>query len=498
MFQRPIFFNEQWRSFPWLIGLLGILFALAAGWLIGTLGMLGAIATVGLPVALIAVISILLEPKIGLLTYITLSFIIGFTRFIPGETPLGLSLDGVLILTVLSVFLNGKRMNWKRLKSPVFYLLTAWLFYTILQYFNPEVPNHEAWFYKIRSFSLNWFFLVLITLVLPITRSEIWWLVKLWLFWSFVGTLWAFKQQYIGIAEAEARWLAEGAAKTHVLWGQLRCFSFYSDASQYGGEMAGVTLVCLVLMAAEKSGLRRMVYLVLTLVLFWGYALSGTRSALFVLIAGYPAYLFLRRNVAVMIRGAAIAAPLMAILLFTHIGDSVYQIYRIRTALHPTEDASFMVRMENQKLLKNYMKDLPFGAGLGTSGAMGARFSPNHGAAQIPPDSWYVELWIETGVVGVAIYLLMLAGIIGIGIIKIWQLKDPWLITIMIALLAEFIGISVMSYSNPTLGQFPTSTILAITSVLFTTCKRWDVSTEEASAKADTRLSRFTRNYGTV
>lgn len=476
MLDRITLNDWQWRDKGWVYGLLGTLIALVAGWLIGTQGMLGAVMTVGLPLAVLIVGAVLMEPKIGLFLYINLSFLIGFTRFVQTEAPIGLSLDAVLMLTLLSTFLNGKRMNWKRLRTPIFYVMVVWLFYTILEFFNPEVPNREAWFYKARSFSLNWFYIIIIVLVVPITRDEIRGLIKLWLFWSFLGALWAFKQQYIGLAPAEIKWLVEGAAKTHILWGQLRCFSFYSDASQFGAEMAGVTLVCLILMADEKSRLRWGFYIVLALVLFWGYALSGTRSALFVLIGGFPAYLVLRRDLGLMLKGVAVAAPIMAILMFTHIGDSVYQIYRIRTALSPTQDASFMVRMENQKILKSYMADLPFGAGLGTSGGMGARFSPDHGAAQIPPDSWYVELWIETGVVGVVLYLLMLASIIGYGTYKVWRLKDPWLTTVMLAFLAEFIGISVMSYSNPTLGQFPTSTILAITSVLFTTCNRWDIA----------------------
>ena len=468
------------RDNRWPYGAV-VVIAVAAGWLIGTWGMTGGLLAVGVPVAVVLLVSILLEPKIGLLVYINLSFVIGFTRFIEGDSPLGLSLDGVLLLTMFGVLLNGKRMNWKRLRSPVFYLLAFWLFFTILEYFNPEVPNPEAWFYKVRSVSLNWFFLVIILLVMPISRSDIRWLLRLWVFWSCLAALWAFKQHYIGLANAEIRWLAEGAAKTHVLWGQLRCFSFYSDASQFGAEMAGLTLICLVFFFEKKSPLLRVGLLLLALLFFWGFALSGTRSALFVLLGGYGAYLLLRRNAVMMIRGALIATPLLAILLFTHLGDSNYQIFRIRSALRPTEDASFMVRLDNQQLIRAYMQNLPFGAGLGTSGAMGARFSPGHGAAQYPPDSWYVELWIETGIIGVLLYLLMLAILIGLGTRKIWRLKDPWLTIVMTAFLAEFAGICVMCYSNATLGQFPTSTILAITSVLFTTCERWDVDPNTAT-----------------
>jgi putative inorganic carbon (hco3(-)) transporter len=75
----------------------------------------------------------------------------------------------------------------------------------------------------------------------------------------------------------------------------------------------------------------------------------------------------------------------------------------------------------------------------------------------------------------------MLVSIMGYGTLKIWQIKDPWLRKIMIAFLAEFVGICLMSYSNPTLGQFPTSTVLFIGCVLFTTGERWDKPADTTS-----------------
>jgi putative inorganic carbon (HCO3(-)) transporter len=453
--------------------------------MIGTWGTISGLLIVGVPIALTVLISILVKPKLGLLIYINLGFFLGFSRFIPVELPMGLALDGVIMLTLLSVILNARQMNWQRLHHPVFYMLTVWLFYTILEYFNPEAPYQPAWFFHARFFSLNWFYIAIIILVMPITRADLRVFMKIWLGWSLFACFWAFKQQYIGVAEAEAIWLAQGAAKTHILWGQLRSFSFYSDASQFGAEMAGVTLVCIILLIEEKNVLRKGIFLALVLLFFWGFAVSGTRSALFVLIGGYGAYLVLRRNVRLLLAGVAAVIPIMVILLFTSIGDSNYQILRIRSALHPSQDASFLVRLENQAKLKAYLKDLPFGAGIGTSGDMGARFSPNHPASIIPPDSWYVEIWIETGVVGLTLYLLMLAGIIALGAYKVWQVKDPWLSKLMIALLAEFIGIIVMSYSNPTIGQFPTSTILFISSILFTTCERWDTVKTNAARVAN-------------
>ena len=468
---------EHWRYSRHLFTVLGILLALLAGWLIGSWGVFGALITVGVPVALLAGIGILLEPRLGLLLYVNFSFLIGFSRFLPGELALGTALDGLLVLTLLSTFLNGRRMNWQQLRRPAFWILIVWLSFTILEYFNPEHPFPPAWFYHARSFSLSWFLLAIIVSVNPIKKSDIRIFCTQWLVWSFLAALWGFKQQYIGLESAELRWLAAGAEKQHILWGQLRSFSFYSDAGQFGSEMAGVTLVCIILLFETKSWLYRILYTGLAIVFFWGFAISGTRGALFVILAGFPAYFVLKRSPVHIMRGLMVAIPIFCFLMFTHIGDSVYQIWRIRSALHPTKDASFIVRLENQQKLKNFLKDKPFGAGIGTSSGAGQRFSPDYFAAQIPTDSWYVQIWIETGFVGLTLYLLMLFSLILIGTIKIWQLKDPWLTTIMIVLLAEFAGICVVSYTNPILGQFPTSSILFISSFLFTTCDRWDTPT---------------------
>jgi putative inorganic carbon (HCO3(-)) transporter len=476
LLNRPHYIANPWRENPLFFGTLGLLTAALAGWLVGNWGALGGGMMIVAPVGLCLAVSILIQPKIGLLLYLTLSFLIGFNRFLPPALPLGTGLDALLVLSLVGTFLNGKRMNWQQLKQPVFWLLVCWLAYTLLEYFNPEAPHPPAWFYNVRSFSLSWFLIAIIVLVNPISRNDIRLYIFIWLTWSFLGALWGFKQQYIGLESAERAWLAEGGELTHILWGQLRSFSFYTDAGQFGSEMAGVSLLCLIFFFESKNLFQQVAFLLLAIIIFWGFAVSGTRGALFVILVGYPTYLFLSRNVLNLLRGVLVAIPILALLLFTSIGDSNYQIYRIRSAMHPTEDASFLVRLENQQKLRTFLQDKPFGAGIGTSSAAGARFSPNHFAAQIPTDSWYVQLWIETGLVGLGLYLFVLAGILIIGTRKIWQLNDPTLSTLMIALLAEFVGIAVVSYTNPILGQFPTSTIIFINTILITTCNRWDTS----------------------
>ncbi|WP_128547085.1 O-antigen ligase family protein [Larkinella soli] len=464
----------------WFYSLLGVLAALGSGFLIGKFGLVASVAVVVLPVALALVLGVLIEPRLGLLIYVQLSFLIGFTRLLPVDAPVGIAIDAIVGLTLMSTFLNGKRMQWERLKKPAFFLILIWFIYNVLELFNPEAPYRPAWFLHIRSFSWNWLLVAIIVLVNPIQRKDIKILVNSWLFWSVLAAFWAFKQQYVGLTAGEQAWLDNGNAKTHVLFGQLRSFSFYSDAAQFGAEMAGVTLVSIIRIFEEKNWLSKALFFVLALVFFWGYAVSGTRSALFVLLAGFPFYLLLKRDFVKLLIGVCAALPLLFLLMYTSVGSSNYQVQRMRSAVTPMNDPSFLLRLENQRKIAAHLERLPFGAGIGTSADGGARFSPWHWAAQIAPDSWYVELWMETGRVGLTLYLCMLAAFIGVGAYHVLRLKDPWLVKIMFAFLAEFFGIAVMGYSNPVLGQFPTSSLIYIASILFTTCYRWDCRPDAA------------------
>lgn len=81
-------------------------------------------------------------------------------------------------------------------------------------------------------------------------------------------------------------------------------------------------------------------------------------------------------------------------------------IRRMRTTFRPTEDASFNVRLDNQKLAE-YLRERPFGEGLGLGGVEAKRFA-ERATTLIPHDSTYVKIWMETGIVGLTLYLGLL------------------------------------------------------------------------------------------
>ena len=155
-----------------------------------------------------------------------------------------------------------------------------------------------------------------------------------------------------------------------------------------------------------------------------------------------------------------LAGGAFCFLKYTHIGSGVYAIHRMRSAFDP-DDPSFQVRLENQRLFRDYLKTRPFGGGVGTTGAFGLRFYPGTFLAEIPTDSGYVQIWAECGIVGLSLYLFMWLWIVFKSISIIWyKLKDPWMKNTMTAFICGIAGMLVANYGNAVITQIPSSFVI--------------------------------------
>lgn len=115
----------------------------------------------------------------------------------------------------------------------------------------------------------------------------------------------------------------------------------------------------------------------------------------------------------------------------------------------------------NQAKLRELMADKPFGAGLGHGGGKAKTFAPDAPLSQIPTDSWFVMVWVETGVVGILLHIGILLYILARGAyLVIFKLRNTQLRGFTAALTAGISGIVVMAYANEILGQIPTGAIL--------------------------------------
>ena len=447
--------------------------ALALGYVIATTGIMGAGALLALPFGVVYVVLLSKNPRLGLYTVMYIGFTSnGIGRY--SDAPLGLSIDIVLLLTLIVTLSKLPKRNYKYLKNPFVWGIAVWTVFTILEVANPESRSMAAWFYAVRGTSLYMIQLIILTILLMNDKKSLETFLRIWIIWSIFAALWSLKQVYIGLNAAEKAWMAAGAYKTHMLFGKLRAFSFYSDAGQFGAAMGHVLLVCIILALGPFSIKRRLLLWGLCILFFWAMAISGTRGAMFVPLSGIMVYLFLSKNFKILSVGVIVVSLLFCLLKFTNIGSGNYQIQRMRSGLNPN-DPSLQVRLNNQAKLKVYLASRPLGGGIGASGYWGLRFSPNSFLAQTPTDSWYVKIWADTGIVGLYLHIAMLLVFVATGGFLIFKMKnDKKLRQISAALFAGFVGVAFASYGNSIIGQTPSSVVVFMSIGFIWLLYRWD------------------------
>jgi hypothetical protein len=129
----------------------------------------------------------------------------------------------------------------------------------------------------------------------------------------------------------------------------------------------------------------------------------------------------------------------------------------MRTAFNPDKDPSYLLRKQNQQILKDYLDSRPFGGGLGSMDG-GQEHSILH---KIPYDSGYVLTWGDQGIVGVILYIAMYLYFLAMGTYKVWfVIKNEWLRGVLIAMIAGIGGDMIAHYGNPVMMQHPTLLVL--------------------------------------
>lgn len=462
-----------------------IALAMGIGFMVAKNGLGLAGILVALPFILAFIYVVFKNPKNGLFfTFHVGFFVNGLNRFLPPDIPFGLAIDFILALSLIASFFAASKQQAARINCIPFYASLVWFFYFLFEIINPEAPNKEAWFYAGRGLAMYGLMFVPLALMFLNGMEDLNKFIKIWLWWSLIAALYGFKMNIFGVNEGEAKWLEDGGKVTHMIQGRLRIFSFYSEAGQFGAAMAHTALVCLILLIGPYQRKEKTFYAVIMACTFWGFALSGSRGPLFVLVAGFFLYLILIKNFKALTVGAVIGGILFGLLKFTTIGNNNYQIYRMRTALDPN-DASLQVRLENQKKLRAYLASRPIGAGIGTGGSWGQRFYKGRWLSDVALDSWYVRVWVETGIIGLSLHIIHLLLIVVIGAYNVFRIRDPDLRQKIMALTCGFFGIVVASYGNQILGQLPTGAVMYICMAVLWSAKRWDDEIMEQKALSE-------------
>ncbi len=409
---------------------------------------------------------VFVSPRIAIIgLFISNYFILGVPRYVPNlPIPLGMLVDLQLIIIFVALFFKSffEKVPWKNAKSDLFLLSVIWFAWVLFQLVNPFAIARVAWFYSMRSIGLYFLLMVPAVLILFRRYNDLQLFFKIWAILSIIGAIKGIIQKNIGLDPFEDAWLQGPDRITHVLHGKIRYFSFFSDAGQYGASMGHSGVVFAILAYGLKDNRRlKILYTVASVLSLYGMMISGTRGAMFVPVMGLFLFIILQRNVKVLVAGLIMGFSIIFFFKFTSIGQSNYTIARMRTAFNPGEDASMQVRLQNQRYLRQVMRAYPIGGGIGATGPIAEKVAPNHPISKTPPDSWFVKVWMENGIVGLSLHLFILLYIVfKASYLIMFKLKDPWVKTQLTGLVSGLFGILVASYGNGVLGQMPTVIIV--------------------------------------
>ena len=448
--------SSRWLLPTALVGALGI------GWLAGKAGPVVPALLVAVPLLAFFIVLVFNIPRAGFVAFIVYCFLLAaLVKHVP-DIPFGLGMEILLLITWLATaFHQSAEFNWDRLRNSLCLLALIWFLINILELGNPAGASPVGWFYEMRSTTLSWFLTAPLGFLVFYKARDLRLFLFLIIGLSVLGTLYGIKQDLLGVDAMEQWWLDQGAYKTHVIWGKLRIFSFFSEAAQFGASQAHIGVVCLILALGPYAWWKRLLLAACALLLFYGMLISGTRGALFVLVVGVFVYLVLSKQVKVLVLGAVLAIGAFGILKYTYIGNGNANIVRLRSSVNP-EDPSFQERLKNQAKLSNYLSTRPFGGGVGSIGMWGLKYNEGSFLASVPPDSYYVKVWAEYGIVGFLIWFGMMAYIQGRCCGIVWNIRDPELRQKLLALTAGSAGILVCSYGNEVMNQMPSAMIVYI------------------------------------
>lgn len=422
-------------------------------------GYLGPLSVIALAVLGVFIVNAFKNPRIAFWVYFGYCFVLGFLVKSFLNIPVGLAMEGILMLTWTSILINQKKFDWHKLKNEHVWLSVVWFAISFLQILNPNGGSIIGWFNELRFTALSWVLIAPLVFLLFNSKTDLNRFIAFILFFSCIATLYGMKQLYLGVTSGEQQWLDAGNNVTHILGGKLRVFSMYSDAGQFGASQAIMAVIAFTLATGPFGTVKKIIFSLITLFMLYGMAISGTRGALFALFSGLFVALLLSKNFKVLIIGSLFALGGIGILKYTRIGNGVFQIVRLRSALNP-DDASFNVRIENQKKIKYLIKDMPFGAGLGMSGMNGTTYNADKPIANVQPDSYWVKVWVMYGIVGLMIWFAINSYIIGKCSGIAWKIKDPKLRTKIVALTAGTVACFICSYGNEVMNGLPSSVIL--------------------------------------
>jgi len=430
----------------------------------------------------------------GILFLFAINYFIPF-KLINWHLPVSLIDEAIeLLLIAVAVIDIRQTPHFERALNIMLFALSIWFGLCFIEIFNDTCGlgiNFGAWFSGARIMALQLLWIILIFSIYISSPKILMNYLRLWAVLSLFSAFWTWKMIHIGLTPEENAFLNGAGRSTHLLQAGtlIRYWSTFTDAANYGCNAAASATAFLILSITSKIKIDRVFFFLTSAAVIWGMFQSGTRTAIFCLIFGAVVFLFLSKSVRILVPSAIVLGIFLIILIFTNIGNGNQQIRRMRSAFNK-KDASANVRDINKAAIAKYMKDAPWGIGIGIHSENIPAWNKYKILSGIPPDSEYVYIWVRTGPIGVGIFaccmIIMLAGA---SYIVLFRLKNKSLVGIGASLCSAFAAIQLGGYANQVLYQYPNGLIfyggLAIVYVLPYIEKEWDIYENERLTKQE-------------
>ena len=381
----------------------------------------------------------------------------GFPTF---GIPMSLPNEMLQILLLGIAIIDARQTpHFERCGNLMLLSLVIWCSFCTIEILNDTCGlgiNVGAWYAGARMMAFQLLYIFLVFSIYISSPEILRKYIIVWALLSIFSAIWTWKQQNIGMTAAEQRFMNGPGSTTHILQAGtlIRYFSTFSDAANYGCNAAATAVAFIIFGITTRIKKDRWFFLIVAALVIKSMFASGTRTAIFCVFAGIMVYVILSKSFKIAIPAMIFGLFAFSILAFTDIGQGNQQIRRMRSAFNKN-DASSNVRTINQETMRKYMREAPWGIGLG----MGDNVPKNNKywlMSRIPPDSEYIYIWLRTGRVGITIFiittLIMLGGAC---FVVMFRLKSPSLVGIGGGFCCAFVAIQLGGYGNQVLMQFP-------------------------------------------
>ena len=447
--------------FPeWLVWLIVIILTLLIAIASSYGGFLVPVLIVIMVFAIPLVLSILVNRDIGVYLMVVIAFFLNVLSWNFQGIPFGIMIDLFIMLMMLSlIYKCYLQKEWSVFKTPISGIVLTWGLYNLLQLFNPEASSRVAWFYVMRP-ALGYLMMYFLTSSILVSYQAV---TRFLGFFVLIATLdgfWGIYQSFFGYLPYEMAWVyANDAVHLVFNYGKWRSFGTIGSPAQYGIIMCITFLMTISFVKMWQFRWKKWLMWISVFTCFMATIYSGTRSA-YVII---PLYIFvniiLSRNFKMY---GLIVVMVAGLFVLANVESNNWYVQRIQSVFKANEDKSFQVREENRTVITPYIMSHPFGAGLGSTGVWGQRFSPGTWLAEFPPDSGLIRVGVELGWVGLVIFVSLYLWVLIKSTLMFWTLKTKRYNKIVPCIISAIAPLLLIETSQEVVGVYPMSLLFWI------------------------------------